>query len=134
MDQPVSNELKQQAGIPLLQAGGHGPIGAPNTRPTLAITGNVNLVQTVAFNDEAAPNRRGRPYGTKALYLFATVGEAPSSDPTKAVLVDAFPRGPIAVTFKPGDRGRTATYWACWVSPTMARGPLSSPVSQLIAA
>ena len=134
LNQGVSDEMKQQAGIPVPRPPGFRRLPAPGSRPTLAITGNVNLMQTVAFADSDGPSRRGRPPGSKALYLFVAVGDGPSGDPTKAVLVDGFSRGPVCVTFKPADKGRTATYWACWVSPTMARGPLSNPVSQLIAA
>lgn len=128
----VSDEVKLALGLHLDDTT-HSPIPAPTTTPLLAIIDATAGVHTLRFADEMTPASRAKPPGVIQLQLYAAVGAEPNPDVSDATFVGVYTRQPLQVTWPPQDAGKTATYFARWVTRRGLVGPWSLPVAMQIA-
>lgn len=111
-------------------------IGPPATTPTVGILGLTVGSQTLHIADASTPARRARPAGTAGVLLYRAVADGPVSHPDQASFLALVTRPKFQSLFAPGgtDHGKTATYFARWVSAKGQVGPWSAPASMRIAA
>jgi hypothetical protein len=104
------------------------------TSPMVAIVAATPNAHTVAYKDTITPGR-AMPFGAVCLQMFCAISEdGPERDPMRAQLCGCFTRSPAVVTFRPEDKGKTATYFARWASRRGEFGMWSLPTSFTIAA
>lgn len=116
--------------------GAPSPVPAPTTFPLIGVVGATPGRHELRFADSATPDRRAKPPGAIGLQLFCAVGDDPpgAAGAGAARLVGQYTANPIRVSHDPGEAGKTATYYARWVTRRGLTGPWSSAVSFTIAA
>ena len=110
------------------------PIPAPSTFPLIDVVNATPNRHELRYSDSATPDSRAKPAGTIGLQLFRVVGDEEVASPTGADLVGQYTTNPIRVDFNPDDVGKTATYFARWVTRRGLIGPWSNGTSVTIAA
>ena len=114
------------------------PINCPQSSPLLNILSATPGIHTLRYHDTFTPTSSAKPFGATELQLFVTVDNdqqaSTKGDPNDAKLVGKFTRNPISVDFTAKDGGKSATYYARWVSRRGETGPWSAPVTMHIAA
>lgn len=121
----VSNSDKLALGLNLPN-NAPSPVPAPLTFPLLSINAAGPLTHQLRFADSSTPASRKKPAGALTMQL---VGVALTTEPPPA---DAMPtlmmvtKQPVAIVWGSGDGGKTATYYARWVTRTGLVGPWSA--------
>lgn len=113
---------------------GRTPVPAPASWPDLSILNGAPAQQVVRYSDVATPDSSAKPFGVERLELFVAVEAGPTGDVAAARYRGSYSRSGIAVNFTAADKGKTATYFARWVSTRGEAGPWSPPASLPIAA
>lgn len=121
-----SRALRTDSGPPL--------IPAPATAPVVLTTGLRVGAQTIRLRDSATPQRRARPRPAAGALLYRVIAEEAVLDPHRADFVALVTRDTYQSAFDSADRGKTATYFARWVSAKGEPGPWSAAASMRIAA
>jgi hypothetical protein len=114
------------------------PLPAPSTQPMCSIVAATPLQHALRFADAGTPTRRAKPEGVIALELHYFIGEPAPVSPDASGGTTKFyglaTKQPFAVTHNPVDVGKTATYYARWITRTGLVGPWGTPVAMTIAA
>jgi hypothetical protein len=105
------------------------PIPAPRTAPLIMITGARSGTHELRYADTTTPNSRRKPPGAIQLQLSMVEGDAPATNPDAAKLVGLYTKQPVIVEHDATSNGKTATYFARWVTRRGLLGPWSLPVS-----
>lgn len=139
--QIINNNLavtdEQRAALQItIRATAKTPIAAPLTWPVLTVRAINPLQHVFLWRDSSAPslNVRSKPFGALGAQLFQYIGVTPPSTPKLAVFVGLFTRLDIVVDLEAGDVGKTAYYYARWITARGLEGPLVGPVTATIAA
>jgi hypothetical protein len=93
-----------------------------------------NGAQTLLYGNDLEPETRRKPPGADGIVLFRAIANEPVSDPALFQFYRKYTTRPMPVFFEAGDRGKIASYYACWIGQ---RGDMSTPsatVSMAIAA
>jgi hypothetical protein len=137
MNDGITNEEKTDLGL-TIDDPQPSPVPAPTTQPICSIVGATPMQHTLRFADAATPTKRAKPQGVMGLELHYYIGDTPPVSPDAAGGTTKFyglaTKQPFAVTLNPADKGKTATYYARWITRTGLVGPWSSPVSMTVAA
>jgi hypothetical protein len=110
------------------------PIPAPTTFPLLDVVKATPNRHELRYSDSESPDSRAKPPGATSLQLFRVVDDAEVTSPTGASLVGMFTTNPVRIDSSPDDAGKTATYFARWVTRRGLIGPWSNGTSFTIAA
>lgn len=117
------------------------PIPAPVTKPIVSPTGSSSASVSIRMSDETTPDSRARPFGARAMEVWASVGIAPPAGPEETSfrgLATKNTVGPgsraFVVAFSGGDVGKTAYIYGRWVNGAGQPGPWSSVATATIAA
>jgi hypothetical protein len=133
----VTNEEKGALGLTIDDTQ-RTPIPAPSTQPICNIVAATPLRHALRFADAATPAKRAKPDGVLALELHYFVGDDPPVSPDATggttIFYGLITRQPYAVVHEPVSVGKTATYYARWITRTGLVGPWSAPVSMTVAA
>lgn len=128
----VSDEMKLALGLHLNDTT-RSPIPAPTTEPLLAIIDARSGVHTLRYADSTTPTSRSKPAGTIQLQLWVAIEVEPTADVTKAQFHGVYTKQPIQIAFDPANAGKTASYFARWITRTGLVGPWSLPVAMIVA-
>lgn len=109
------------------------PIPAPTTFPLLDLLRATPGQHWMQYRDSDTPTTKAKPFGALAMELYTKIGTAPAVDPAGATYLGQITKCPFAVDLDPADIGKTATYFARWVTRRGLVGPWSSPVSLTVA-
>jgi hypothetical protein len=117
------------------------PIPAPVTKPIVSPVGSSSNAVSIRMSDETTPDSRARPFGAKAMEVWASVGITPPAGPEATSfrgLATKNTVGPgsraFVVQYDSGDVGKTAYMYGRWVNATGQPGPWSSLATATIAA
>jgi hypothetical protein len=117
------------------------PIPAPVTKPIVSPTGSSSASVSIRMSDETTPDSKARPFGAKAMEVWASVGIAPPAGPDATTfrgLATKNTVGPgsraFVVAFDNADVGKTAYLYGRWVNAAGQPGPWSSIATATIAA
>lgn len=116
------------------------PVPAPKSAPILAVRAAFPLAHQMTYQVEETQSRRRKPYGVQYLSLHWFVlepGEPVTNamlDPRRATQTQSFTKTPFLVNHREEDAGKTAVYFARWVTGTGLTGPWSVPCWFTIAA
>jgi hypothetical protein len=108
------------------------PIGAPTSRPILAVDTSQRLRHTIAFSDEATPNSRAKPDGARGCEIFVKLGGAAPLDLSECTYLATDTRTPYVTEFDGSDANKLAHYIGRWVSTRGEPGPISETVSATV--
>jgi len=109
------------------------PVPTPTSFPLLDLLNATPGVHAIQYRDSDTPTSKAKPPGAKQMELYRFVGVEPSIDPELATYIGVFTKSPLTVSQEVGDNGKTATYYARWLTQTGLVGPWSSGVSLTIA-
>jgi hypothetical protein len=109
------------------------PIPTPTSAPIIAIVGATSGQHELRYADENTPASRRKPDGVIQMQLNMTVGTSPATNPDESSFVGLYTKQPVRVELNPIDAGKTASYFARWVTRTGLFGPWSLPQSMTIA-
>lgn len=115
-------------------------IKAPATAPVIQVRAAFPLVHEMTYHDESTSTTRRKPYGVTLLEMHWWVIEPGSQvhpdrlDPLAAPNRRAFTKTPFMVEHSADDAGKTAVYFARWMTGTGQTGPWSVPCWFTIAA
>jgi hypothetical protein len=76
---------------------------------------------------------RAKPAGATQLQVFRAIGDAPAMSIEQAVYFRSVSRSPMRVEYTAADNGKTATYFARWMTRKGEAGPWSAPLSVRVA-
>jgi hypothetical protein len=138
---PIAMRIKRHRGIddgqkialgiyPSLR--GQSRIKAPSSAPQLEVLKMQSGVQRLRFRDPANPTRFRKPYGAVALQLLIKVARRRESSPDGAKRVKHVTRHVFDMKFTPQETGKTATYFARWVTRRGRTGPWSRALAVTI--
>ncbi len=130
-DRGVSDAQKIELGVypPL---GGQSPIPKPRTAPLLELIEMRPGVHRLRYQDRSRPSRFAKPYGAVSLQLLIQVARKAAASPDGAHRVQHATRHVFDVKFAAAESGRTATYFARWVTRRGRTGPWSRPLAVTI--
>jgi len=109
------------------------PIPAPTSAPIIAIVGATSGQHELRYADENTPSSRRKPDGVIQMQLNMSVGTSPATNPDESSFVGLYTKQPVRVELDPSDVGKTATYFARWVTRTGLFGLWSLGESMTIA-
>ena len=106
------------------------PNGVPTVAPAVDLLGMNGYTMSVGIHDSDPSNKRGRPAGTAAAWVYTFVGETYPSDPS----LWAFQGGTNKSTFDiifPNTVPAGSQVWVCaaWINTHQQAGPVCRPVS-----
>lgn len=107
--------------------------GAPNTQPVGRVVGTVNLDVVTEWFDQLTPTRRARPAGYAGLAIYSFVGDEPPADIELWRHEGLSTKSRYTVGFNAADAGKKITIVARWYSRKGEFGPLSAPMTTMIA-
>jgi hypothetical protein len=110
------------------------PIPAPTTFPLLDVVNATPGRHELRFADSLTPASRAKPFGAIGLQLFRAIDATEVPTPDGSELIGQFTTNPLRIDTDPADAGKTATYFARWVTRTGLVGPWSNGTSFTIAA
>ncbi len=119
---------------------GRRSIKAPTTAPVINVRAAFPLVHEMTYHDESTNMTRRKPHGVTLLEMHWWVIEPGSEvrpdrlDPTTAPNRRAVTKTPFMVEHALDDAGKTAVYFARWMTGTGQTGPWSVPCWFTIAA
>lgn len=113
------------------------PIPPPATNPALALIAATDLQHQLSIRDVTTPTSKKKPYGVIGAEVWVAVGEVPAVDPMAGNLKATTTKTPARFGFQPEQRGKTATYFARWVTRSgpdgvAQPGPWSAPLAIVI--
>lgn len=113
------------------------PVPAPLTRPGLILSSVQPGVQNLRYIDADLPDGKAKPPGAIGVQLYAAIGMVPAVDPQQATFLTVLTKSPAAVTTQPGDRTKTITFFARWVTRSgpggqAQTGPWSDPLVSIV--
>jgi hypothetical protein len=129
----VTAQQKTDLGLPVRDAE-PSTRPAPNTQPVGSVVGIVNNDVMTQWFDQLTPTRRARPVGYAGLAIYSYVGENPPSDIEQWRHEGLATTSRFTIGFNPGDAGKKITIVARWYSYKGEFGPLSTPITTVIAA
>jgi hypothetical protein len=110
------------------------PVPAPSTRPLVSVDHD----GTIRLADETSPTRRAKPAGVVGALIFTklapTAGDPAPLTPADASFSILATRTREALPIPPGNNGKTLWVLARWYNLRGDLGPVSAPVSVMIAA
>lgn len=127
----ISDKAKVALGLHIDALSPHA-VPAPAGAPQLFVTPAAPLQHTLRFTDSDSPHRRAKPFGAKGLLVFISIGDAPPLSPEQASFHGMATRSPYTIFFESENRGKTACYYARWMSATGLMGPWSTCATLLI--
>jgi hypothetical protein len=130
-DRSVPDSLKVELGIYPRRAH-QSRIPRPRTAPQLTVDWLTVGAHRLRYHDPANPARFAKPPCVVSAELLIHVGPRPATDPADARRVHRATRHVFTVRHAPRDAGRTATYFARWVTKRGLAGPWSLPLSLTI--
>lgn len=104
------------------------PVPPPSAIPVLNLDSSVPGVQTLRYTNPSSPTSRAKPEGAIALQLFRSTATTLPTDPLAGGYLGAYTKIPLTVENSPGDKGKTARYWARWQNRKGEVGPWSDPL------
>lgn len=107
---------------------------APNTQPVGRVVGIVNLEVVTEWFDQLTPTRRARPAGYAGLAIYSYVGENPPADIEQWRHEALASKSRVTIGFNAADAGKKITIVARWFNRKGEFGPLSAPLTTVIAA
>lgn len=128
----VTNQDKSALGIHINDTT-RTPIPAPDTAPLLMITAAFSGGHQIRYADENTPASRKKPAGAIQIQINRTVDTGANPDVSQSAMVGLYTKQPVEIDQDPVDAGKTATYFARWVTRTGLFGPWSLPVAMTIA-
>jgi len=132
----VTNENKVAVGVNLPNSA-RTPVPPPTTQPSLSLVSSVHFNQVIAYRDASTPTSKAKPAGAIGvdlrLHIATTEPPAPDLIPPYGVLT----KSPANIGFTAGDVGKTATYFARWVTRSgpggiAQNGPWSAPLAVVV--
>ena len=108
-------------------------VGPPTTRPIARIEMGQRLQHTIHFQDEATPNRRGKPAGVMGCEIWLKSGGDPmSTNPKEYLLLDVSSTSPYVVKHDNSAGGELVHYMLRWKNRRGDRGPWSQAYSGMV--
>jgi hypothetical protein len=113
------------------------PIPAPTTQPALSLRSAAHFQHVLAYRDTSTPTSKAKPFGAVQMELRVTVATGSSSDPEAAKPLTQATKSPVFISWTSPDVGKTATYFARWVTKSgpggqAQYGPWSAPFPVVI--
>lgn len=132
----VSNELKVGLGLNLPNPT-RPPIPPPVVAPQVLLDNATPGQHKLRYRDSSSPAGKAKPVGAIGVELYRTIGIAPAVDPDAANYLGTYTKSPLFAQSAPADKGKTATYFARFVTKSgaggkAATGPWSAPLSVVI--
>ena len=132
----VTDENKTALGVTVRKAVPT-PVPPPTTRPSLTLVSVTPGNQFIRYTDADLPAGKGKPQGAIGVQIYAAIGTVPAVDPAQASYVTTLTKSPANLTTAPGDRTKTITYFARWVTRSgpggqAQTGPWSDPLVSII--
>lgn len=129
----VTNADKTAIGVSLPNSS-RTPIPPPLTVPALTLVGAIHFLHTLAYRDTSTPTTKAKPPGAIGVEMWRVVSTLPSTDVSLANQIGVFTKSPNNIGYTTPDVGKTATYWARWVTRSgpggqVQVGPFSAPLS-----
>jgi hypothetical protein len=128
----VTNE--QLLGLGLLPRMARTPIPAPGVRPAMDIIAVAGRTVSVSIHDSASSNKRGKPAGVSAAWIYSFVGANYPADPTAWNFEGSSTKAKFDVVF-PTSLADGSQVWLCaaWINNRQQSGPVSMPITANIA-
>ncbi len=106
------------------------PIPAPSDRPGVDIVSVVGRTVTVDVHDTVTSNKRGKPVGSLAAWVYSYVGSDYPANPAEWDFQGSTTTNPFKIYF-PDTVPAGAKVWvtAAWINRKQQAGPSSMPVS-----
>lgn len=107
-----------------------GSIPRPGVRPGMDIISVANRTVSVHIHDSASSNKRGKPAGSEAAWVYSFVGENYPSDPLEWNFEGATTKAKFDIVFPSTVAGGTQV-WVCaaWINAKQEAGPTSVPIT-----
>lgn len=106
------------------------PIPAPGVRPGMDIVSVANRTVKVHIHDSASSNKRGKPAGTDAAWVYSFVGASYPTDPGAWDFEGSTTKSTFDIVF-PNSVANGAQVWICaaWINGKQQAGPVSVPIT-----
>ena len=106
------------------------PIPRPGVRPGMDIIGVSGRTVSISVHDSATSNKRGKPAGTSAAWVYSFVGDNYPSDPTEWSFEGSTTKPKFDIVFPSTVAGGTQV-WVCaaWINDKQEAGPISIPIT-----
>lgn len=132
----VTNSDKTAVGVNLPNTA-RTPIPPPTTQPSLSLVSSVHFQMTVAYKDATTPTSKAKPPGATGVDLRINISTTPAPSPDNIPPYGILTKSPANIGFTAGDVGKTATYFARWVTRSgpggqAQYGPWSAPLAVVV--
>ena len=113
------------------------PIPPVTTSPALILVSAAPQQHILQYRDSTTPLSKAKPFGAIAIEIWRAVGVAPAVDPSACTLYGRWTKTPNVSGFLVGEVGKTATYFARWVTRSgvggqSVPGPWSAPLVAVV--
>lgn len=131
----VTEENKIAIGV-TVRAFPPSPIPAPVVAPVISHVSSAPGLTRLAFKATGAAGK-AKPFGAIGVEIYRSVGTVPAVDPAQATFVGTYTKTPFAQVFMAGDAGKTATFFARFVTRSgpagvAQAGPWSAPLALIV--
>ena len=128
----ITAQQKSDLGIPIHDRE-PSPIAAPASQPVLTVLGIVNDTDVVTRATDLLTGRRARPAGVAGTAYYTYVGENPPADIEQWRHEGLSGKSQFTCAMRPEDAGKLITIRARYYNAKGEFGPLSTPVTAVIA-
>lgn len=120
-------DLEQRIELGLSTTPAHSPrVGPPTDAPSVQLEPLEHCAVVKLFGETSAP-RRGRPRGVKGAMIFYALADSPWRVPTQWTFIEITTKTSVRIELPPDVSGGAVVFFsACWLSPTLQRGPMSA--------
>jgi hypothetical protein len=113
------------------------PIPPVATSPALILQSAAPQQHILQYRDSTTPLSKAKPFGAIAVEIWRAVGVTAAVDPSACALYARWTKTPNISSFAVGEVGKTATYFARWVTRSgvggqSAPGPWSAPLVAIV--
>ena len=127
----VTNQQKIDLGLSVRMT--PAPIPRPGVRPGMDVVSVNGRTVSAHIHDSASSNKRGKPAGTTAAWVYSFVGTEYPSDPIAWNFEGATTKAKFDIVFPSTLPGGTQV-WVCaaWINGKQQAGPVSVPISSYL--
>lgn len=113
------------------------PVPPPLTVPGLALVSAIHFQHILSYRDTSTPTVKAKPPGVVGCEIRVTIQIGSATNPEAAVPLTVATKSPVANSFVSDNVGKTATYWARWVTRSgpggqQQSGEWSAPLSVVV--
>jgi hypothetical protein len=128
----VSAEKKSELGLPIWDRE-PSTVPAPSTRPVISLVAAAGNLQLLRVVDETTPTSKAKPEGVAGVEIYAWIGETPPAELSQWQSKGLFTRSSFEISYTSEDAAKQATLMARWYNAKGEYGPVSEPITALVA-